>query len=35
MEGSILISVHADKEGMATVVRETLEEAHGQEISEV
>jgi hypothetical protein len=35
MEGSILNSVHADKEGMATVVRKTLEEAHGQEISEV
>jgi hypothetical protein len=35
MEGSILISVHADKEGMATVVRKTLEEAHGQKISEV
>ena len=35
MEGGILISVHADKKEMLTVVRKTLEEAHGQEISEV
>jgi hypothetical protein len=35
VEGGILISVHADKEGMATLVRRTLEEAHGQDISEV
>jgi hypothetical protein len=35
VEGGVLISVHADKKEMLTVVRKTLEEAHGQETSEV
>jgi hypothetical protein len=35
LNGGILISVHFDKKEMLTVVRRTLEEAHGQEISEV
>ena len=35
VEGGILISVHADNREMVTVVRKTLEETHGQEISVV
>jgi hypothetical protein len=35
LEGCILISVHADKKEMTTVIRKTLEDAHGQEISVV
>jgi Heat induced stress protein YflT len=35
VEGGILLSVHTEKKEMVTVIRSALEQAHGQEISEV